>query len=115
MRKIFPISLTFCGLWFLANYFYNFGLLYASVTSSVVLSNTSPAWVYILNISCLVPALVREKFDWICAIMIVISMSGFVLIALEDKSEASKSEKPLLGDALSIFSAFSYSLYATYL
>eukprot|EP00353_Schmidingerella_taraikaensis_P012151 CAMPEP_0185588252 /NCGR_PEP_ID=MMETSP0434-20130131/52314_1 /TAXON_ID=626734 ORGANISM="Favella taraikaensis, Strain Fe Narragansett Bay" /NCGR_SAMPLE_ID=MMETSP0434 /ASSEMBLY_ACC=CAM_ASM_000379 /LENGTH=306 /DNA_ID=CAMNT_0028210759 /DNA_START=203 /DNA_END=1119 /DNA_ORIENTATION=- len=116
VKKIFPISLTFCLLWFLANYFYNFGLLYASVTSSVVLSNTSPAWVYILSISCLVPAAFREKFNWVCAAMIVVSMSGFVLIAVEDKNDSTdETEKPILGDALSLLSALSYGFYATYL
>lgn len=108
----------FCGLWFLANYFYNYGLLYASVTSSVVLSNTSPAWVYILSISCLVPVAVREKFDWVCAIMVALSMSGFALIAIEDKHQEnpdSGSDKPILGDVLSIISAISYAFYATYL
>lgn len=105
-------------IWFLANYFYNYGLLYASITSSVVLSNTSPAWVYLLSISCLVPAAVREKFDFLCAIMIVISMSGFALIALEDKHDAKSgddTEKPILGDVLSVLSAISYAVYATYL
>lgn len=118
MRQIFPISLYFCILWFLANYFYNYGLLYASITSSVVLSNTSPAWVYLLSISCLVPAAVREKFDWVCALMILVSLSGFVLIALEDKKDASSSDsssKPVLGDLLSLLSAMSYAVYATYL
>ena len=109
----------FCLLWFLANYFYNYGLLYASVTSSVVLSNTSPAWVYILSISCLVPTAVRQKFDWLCAVMVLVSMSGFALIALEDKKEEkdddSTSDKPILGDVLSLVSAFSYAIYATYL
>ena len=40
VKRVLPISLTFCLLWFLANYSYNFGLLYASITSSVVLANT---------------------------------------------------------------------------
>ena len=75
-------------LWFLANYFYNYGLLYASITSSVVLSNTSPAWVYLIGLSCIVPLASREKFNWISASMIVVSLSGFVLIAVEDRHEA---------------------------
>ena len=75
-------------LWFLANYFYNYGLLYASITSSVVLSNTSPAWVYLLSLSCLVPAATREKFDIVSAIMIAVSIAGFVLIAVEDRHDA---------------------------
>ena len=120
VKKIFPISLTFCLLWFLANYFYNYGLLYASITSSVVLSNTSSAWVFLLSISCLVPSRVREKFDIISALMIAVSLAGFVLIAVEDRHDAEESgdsgtERPVLGDVLSLFSAMSYALYATYL
>ena len=104
-------------LWFLANYFYNYGLLYATITSSVVLSNTSPAWVYLLSLSCLVPVSYREKFDWLCAIMILVSLSGFGVIALADKRDASESDttKPIIGDVLSLLSAISYALYATFL
>ena len=118
VRKIFPISLMFCMLWFLANYFYNYGLLYATITSSVVLSNTSPAWVYLLSLSCLVPALDRQKFSLVSTLMIVVSLSGFVLIAVEDKHDAeagSDTDKPVLGDILSLLSAISYATYATYL
>ena len=108
----------FCGIWFLANYFYNYGLLYASITSSVVLANTSPAWVYLMSISCLVPAFYREKFDCVCAIMIGVSLSGFCLIAVSDKIDAESDEgdsgHPVLGDVLSLASAMSYAFYATY-
>ena len=105
-------------IWFLANYFYNYGLLYSSITSSVVLANTSPAWVYLLSISCLVPAVYREKFDFVCAIMIAVSISGFVLIAVSDKNDAQSgegdSDHPVIGDILSLLSAISYAVYATY-
>ena len=104
-------------LWFLANYFYNYGLLYATITSSVVLSNTSPAWVYLLNLSCLIPKIHREKFDWLCAAMILVSLSGFGVIAFADKKDESSTgeERPVLGDILSVLSAISYAVYATFL
>ena len=72
-------------LWFLTNYFFNCGLVYATVTSSVVLWNTSPAWVFLISMSCLVPALVREKFNPIVALMILVSLCGFGIIAYEDE------------------------------
>ena len=114
--KIFPISLTFCFLWFLANYLYNYGLLYATITSSVVLSNTSPAFVYLLAISCLVPASHREKFEFLSALMIGISLTGFGLIALADSidDKDDSSSRPVLGDILSVLSALSYAIYATF-
>lgn len=105
-------------IWFLANYFYNYGLLYSSITSSVVLANTSPAWVYLLSISCLIPTIYREKFDCVCFIMIAVSISGFVLIAVSDKNDAQsnegESDHPVIGDILSLLSAISYAIYATY-
>jgi len=76
------LSATFCALWFFANYFYNLGLLYSTITSSVVLSNTSSMWVYLTGLSCLVPVATREKFDWIKGLMVLISLSGFVIIAI---------------------------------
>ena len=116
VRKTYPLSLTFCLVWFFANYFYNYGLMYASVTTSVVLSNTSPAIVYMLNLSCLVPAAVRQKCDWLCILMILVSLSGFVIIAIQDKrGTTDTSEKPMLGDALSFMSAICFSIYGTYL
>ena len=116
VRRVLPISLTFCLLWFLANYFYNYGLLYASITSSVILANTSSAWVFLLNISCLVPVTGRQKFDWLCALMILVSLTGFALIAVEDRhEESSEIDHPVLGDVVSLLSAMMYALYATYL
>ena len=118
VKFIFPISLTFCMIWFAANYTYNYGLLYASITSSVVCSNTSPAWVYLLSLSCLIPAAYREKFDYVSALMILVSISGFVLVALEDNKNADDdagSDSPVLGDVLSLGSALCYAIYATYL
>lgn len=116
MKEIAKLSLTFCFIWFLANYFYNYGLLYATITSSVVLSNTSPVWVYLIAISCLVPGATREKFNCLKALAIVVSLAGFSIIALEDsKGDAGESEKPVLGDVLSLVGAVCYALYATYL
>ena len=115
MKEIAKLSLTFCFIWFLANYFYNYGLLYATITSSVVLSNTSPVWVYLIAISCLVPGATREKFNCLKALAIVVSLAGFSIIALEDsKGDAGESEKPVLGDVLSLVGAVCYALYATF-
>lgn len=82
MRETLGLSLIFCLLWFCSTYFYNYGLLYASITSSVILSNTSPMWVYLISLSCLVPATLRERFDIVKAMMVFVSLAGFMLIAL---------------------------------
>jgi len=116
IREVLGLSLTFCLLWFTSTYFYNYGLEYASITSSVVLSNTAPMWVYVLALSCIVPANHREKFEPVKAGMIALSLAGFGLIALQDsKSSSSKTSHELLGDILTVASAMSYAIYATYL
>ena len=103
-------------LWFPANYFYNYGLMYATITSSVVLSNTSPAWVFLISMSLLVPANEREKFSSIKALMILVSLCGFGVIAWEDgKAKVDESEKPVLGDVFTLIAAIFNGLYATYL
>ena len=84
VKPIIKLSFYFCLLWFTSNYFYNFGLSYASITSSVVLSNTSPVWVYLLGLSCFMPAALRETFSFLKAGMVLLSLMGFVLIAIED-------------------------------
>lgn len=47
--ETFKISITFCMLWFCANYFYNAGLKYTLVSSSTVLSNTSMLFVFLFS------------------------------------------------------------------
>ena len=106
------ISAIFALFWFLSNYFYNYGLAYASVTSSVVLSNTSPTWVYLISISCLLPAQNRHAFSWIKGLLVMVSLAGFIIIAWQDKST---SKNNMIGDLLTILSAVFYSLYATFL
>ena len=90
--------------------------MYATITSSVVLSNTSPAWVFLTSISCLMPASLREELSWIKAGMILLSLLGFSIIAYEDRdARDSKIDNPILGDVLSLLSAICYAFYATYL
>lgn len=112
VRHVFKISAIFALFWFLSNYFYNYGLAYASITSSVILSNTSPTWVYLISISCFLPTQNRQAFSWIKGVLVMLSLGGFILIAWQDKSN---SENNMIGDVLTILSAVFYSLYATFL
>jgi len=82
LKEIVRLSFYFALLWFMSNYFYNYGLAFASITSSVILSNTSPMWVYILGISCIVPVAIRDKFNVGKCLAVVLSLGGFVVIAL---------------------------------
>ena len=72
-------------MWGLANYLHNYGLVYASITSSVVLSNTSPAWIYVISLSPFLPESVREKVDSLSVAMILVSISGFLVLAKSDR------------------------------
>ena len=49
--------------------------------------------------------------------MIFVSLTGFGIIALEDskRDDSSATDKPVLGDILSLIGAMCYALYATYL
>ena len=96
----------------MANYLYNYGLAYSSITSSVILSNTSPTWVYLISISCLVPIQHRQAFSGLKALFVLVSLCGFIVIARQDQAQ---SENNLIGDVLTIFSAIFYSLYAVFL
>ena len=73
-------------MWGLANYLYNYGLVYASITSSVVLSNTSPAWIYIISLTPFMPESMRERLDSLSVAMILVSISGFLLLAKSDRN-----------------------------
>ena len=118
-KAIFKLSMTFCLLWFVSNYFYNYGLAFASVTSSVILSNTSPMWVYLISLSCVVPAAMREKFDWIKGCMILLSLGGFIVIAIQDWKDDTNTDQTgaqqALGDGFTLISAMCYGFYATFL
>jgi|LakMenEpi03Aug12_release.lakeMendotaPanAssembly.Ray.scaffolds.fasta_scaffold2571750_2 drug/metabolite transporter (DMT)-like permease len=50
-------------------------------------------WVYVLSLSCFVPLIVREKFNWVKALMIFVSLAGFTLIALQDIKNGSTEKK----------------------
>ena len=42
-------------LWMACNYFFNYGLVNASITTSTVLFNTAPVWIYAISLSPIVP------------------------------------------------------------
>ena len=126
MREVARVSGFFFLMWFFSNYFYNYGLLYASITSSVVLSNTSPTWVFLLGISCLVPRRIRQHFNPLKLALVIISLSGFGLIATADIRSSHKASadaggdsesqsESLIGDCITVLSAMFYAVYATYL
>ena len=77
MREIIVLSFTFCMFWFFSNYFYNYGLVSTTVSSSTVLSNTSSIFVYLISLIFL-----KERFHIIKAIFVLVSFGGIIIITL---------------------------------
>jgi solute carrier family 35 protein F5 len=73
------LSLEFCLLWFLANYFVAACLEYTSVASSTILTSTSSIWTLIFG------ALFRvERFTFNKLVGVLASLAGIILISLVD-------------------------------
>ena len=68
-------------LWMLCNFFYNYGLMYSSITSSMVLNNSVPMWVWLFSLSPLIPLAERETFDLTKGLMIWLLIAGFSIIS----------------------------------
>ncbi|KAH0536646.1 hypothetical protein FGG08_006514 [Glutinoglossum americanum] len=115
-REIVKLSLEFCILWFVANYFTAACLKYTTVASATVLSSTSSMWTLLLG------ALVKvERFSVKKLLGVLASLVGIVLISTFDingnnddnrGSFPHKSHRQLaIGDAMAFFSAIMYGIY----
>jgi solute carrier family 35, member F5 len=116
IRDTAILSLEFCLLWFIANYFVAACLTYTSVASSTILTSTSSIWTLVFG------ALVQvEKFSFRKLIGVLASLAGIVLISSvdlsgdNDKNRGSfpyKSRQQIaIGDAMALFSAVMYGIY----
>lgn len=110
------LSLEFCLLWFIANYFVAACLKYTSVASSTILTSTSSIWTLIFG------AIVKvESFTFKKLIGTLASLTGIILISSIDLSSDNDEnrgkfphktiEEIALGDAMAFFSAIMYGLY----
>ncbi|KAK0614112.1 hypothetical protein B0T14DRAFT_539705 [Immersiella caudata] len=112
------LSLEFCMLWFLANYFASACLEYTSVGSATILTSTSSIWTLIL---CAVSGV--ESFSVRKLVGVVASLAGVVLISSVDLSGASNDNRGnfphkttaqiAIGDGMAFFSAVIYGVYVT--
>ncbi|CDH56923.1 yml018c-like protein [Lichtheimia corymbifera JMRC:FSU:9682] len=95
------LALSFCFLWFIANYVTNASLAYTSVGSSTILSSTSGLFTLALG------ALFRVENITITRVLaVVISFSGAVLVSYSDSTG-----RRILGDMLALSGALFYGLY----
>ncbi|KAB8067795.1 hypothetical protein BDV29DRAFT_80785 [Aspergillus leporis] len=121
LRATAKLSLQFCMLWFLANYFAMGCLQYTTVGSTTILTSTSGVWTLIFG------ALIGvEKFTVRKLAGVVASLVGIILISRVDLSASetppaddggnsrfpNKSAAEIaLGDAMAGFSAVMYGVY----
>jgi solute carrier family 35 protein F5 len=116
VRETALLSLEFCLLWFIANYFVAACLTYTSVASSTILTSTSSIWTLIFG------AFVRvEKFSLRKLVGVLASLAGIVLISSVDLSGDNdgnrgsfphKSQRQIaIGDSMAFFSALMYGVY----
>lgn len=115
------LSLEFCILWFVANYFVSACLQYTTVASSTILTSTSS--VFTLAFGSLFGV---EKFTIRKLLGILASLAGIALISSMDFSSGNNDEHRgdfprktradlILGDSLAFCSAVLYGLYAVFM
>lgn len=116
------LSLEFCLLWFLANYFVAACLEYTTVASSTILTSTSSVFTLIFGAMFGI-----EKFTLRKLIAVIASLSGIILISMvdlsgnntDDEHRGDFPQKSLrdvaIGDALAFLSAVLYGLYAVFM
>jgi solute carrier family 35 protein F5 len=122
LPEIFRLSLEFCVLWFLANYFVAACLQYTSVASSTILTSTSSVFTLLFGAIFKVEIFTIRKL-----LGVIASLAGIILISLIDFSGRSsddqhrgdfphKSKQEIaLGDLLAFASAVMYGLYAVFM
>lgn len=122
LPEIAKLSLEFCLLWFLANYFVAACLQYTSVASSTILTSTSSVFTLIFGAIFKVEKLTLPKLLGVGA-----SLSGIILISLIDltgknNNEEHRGDFPVksnseiaIGDLLAFLSAVMYGLYAVFM
>lgn len=117
-RETAMLSLEFCMLWFLANYFASACLEYTSVASVTILTSTSSVWTLIFCAMLGVEAFSLRKLVGVMA-----SLVGVVLISTVDLTGGSSDDQGsfphkttaqiAIGDAMAFFSAVVYGMYVT--
>lgn len=114
------LSLEFCILWFLANYFAAACLEYTTVASSTILASTSSIWTLLCGALMRVERFTLRKFLGVCA-----SLAGVILISSIDVSGETdenrgnfphKTPRELaIGDTMAFVSAAMYGFYAVFM
>ncbi|KAF7558685.1 hypothetical protein G7046_g5485 [Stylonectria norvegica] len=117
-RDTAVLSLEFCMLWFIANYFASACLEYTSVASVTILTSTSSMWTLVF---CSMFGI--EPFSLRKLLGVTASLAGVVLISTVDLSGKSDEDRGTfphktptqiaIGDSMAFVSAVIYGLYVT--
>jgi solute carrier family 35 protein F5 len=120
LQETAKLSLEFCILWFLANYFAAACLEYTTVASSTILGSTSSIWTLLCGALMRVERFTLRKFLGVTA-----SLAGVVLISSIDVSGETdenrgsfphKTPRELaIGDTMAFVSAAMYGFYAVFM
>ncbi|KAF1958006.1 hypothetical protein CC80DRAFT_443144 [Byssothecium circinans] len=116
LKETMKISLEFCLLWFLANYFAAACLEYTTVASSTILSSTSSIWTLFCGSLLRVERFTLRKFLGVCAtLMGVVLISSIDMSGETDENRGSfphKTPRELaIGDTMAFISAVLYGFY----
>eukprot|EP01060_Flectonema_neradi_P002707 TRINITY_DN11720_c0_g1_i1.p1 TRINITY_DN11720_c0_g1~~TRINITY_DN11720_c0_g1_i1.p1 ORF type:complete len:388 (+),score=57.93 TRINITY_DN11720_c0_g1_i1:32-1165(+) len=123
-RTYLNLAMRFAPAWMTANYLFNLSLVYASVSSNSILSNTSSLWTMLLSIIFL-----KEPATCVGVIAVGITVAGAAFVALSDHHSSSDSshhdhhhdddqhdnKKARIGDILALSSALCYGGYTVFM
>lgn len=98
-----PFLAQVAPIWVVAQSTFNWALAGVSVSVSTVLATTSCVWTFILSL-----ALLGERFSWVKAAGVVLTLGGAALVSLERGGNGT-----WWGVALSLLSAVAYGCYTT--
>lgn len=112
------LSLEFCMLWFLANYFASACLEYTSVASVTILTSTSSVWTLVFCALFRVEAFsLRKLFGVMGSLIGIILISTVDLTGNSDEHRGSFPHKTTgqiaIGDSMALISAVVYGMYVT--
>ncbi|RUS32420.1 hypothetical protein BC938DRAFT_475427 [Jimgerdemannia flammicorona] len=127
IREIAKLSMTFCILWFLANWSTNASLAYTTVASSTILASMSGFFTLAIGAMAGI-----ERFNWIKFGAVCLSVLGVILVSTSDNQStpslplthtnavfnATADDAPtnkLFGDFLALIGALFYGCYTVLL
>ncbi|TQV98953.1 hypothetical protein V2A60_007353 [Cordyceps javanica] len=112
------LSLEFCMLWFLANYFASACLEYTSVASVTILTSTSSIWTLVFCALFKVESFsLRKLFGVLASLIGIVLISTVDLTGNSDEHRGSFPHKTTgqiaIGDSMALVSAVVYGMYVT--